>query len=87
METRRRSLVKAVLWNLLGLVSMSVVGYLATGSLGAGGAMAAINTAIGFTLYVVYERFWAGISWGRVDPGQKGQAPFSPQHLKAQAHV
>ncbi len=65
METRRRSVVKAVLWNAVGLVVMTVVGLVATGSAAIGGGLALVNTAIGLTLYVIYERIWAGISWGR----------------------
>ncbi len=65
METRRRSVVKAVLWNAVGLVVMSFVGLIATGSAAIGGGLALVNTAIGLTLYVIYERIWAGISWGR----------------------
>lgn len=65
METRRRSLVKAVIWNLMGLASMTLVGVVATGSAAVGGSLALVNTAIGLTLYVLYERIWAGIHWGR----------------------
>lgn len=65
METRRRSVVKAIVWNAMGLAVMTVVGLIATGSAAVGGALALVNTAIGLTLYVVYERIWAGISWGR----------------------
>ncbi|MCA0927260.1 DUF2061 domain-containing protein [Ruegeria profundi] len=65
METRRRSVVKAVLWNAMGLVVMTLVGLVATGSAAVGGTLAIVNTAIGLTLYVLYERVWAGITWGR----------------------
>ncbi|MCZ4267297.1 DUF2061 domain-containing protein [Rhodobacteraceae bacterium R_SAG6] len=65
METRGRSLVKAIVWNVIGLISMTVVGFVATGSFSAGGLMAGINTALGFTTYLIYERVWAGIRWGR----------------------
>ncbi|WP_170402681.1 DUF2061 domain-containing protein [Ruegeria arenilitoris] len=65
METRRRSVVKAIIWNAMGLAVMTVVGLIATGSAAIGGALAVVNTAIGLTLYVTYERIWAGISWGR----------------------
>ena len=65
METRGRSLVKAVVWNVIGMFSMTVVGFVATGSFSAGGLMAGINTALGFTTYLIYERVWAGIRWGR----------------------
>ncbi|KIC13843.1 DUF2061 domain-containing protein [Leisingera sp. ANG-Vp] len=65
METRKRSIVKAVIWNIMGLVSMTLVGLAATGSVKAGGVMALVNTGIGFTIYLVYERVWAQINWGR----------------------
>lgn len=65
METRRRTLVKAVVWNLIGLLSMGVVGLIMTGSLGIGGAIAVINSIIGFTMYLIYERVWAAVRWGR----------------------
>ncbi len=65
METRQRSVVKAVIWSLMGLVTMGIVGFLATGSLVTGGAMALINTGIGLLSYVLYERIWARIRWGR----------------------
>lgn len=65
METRKRSLVKAAIWNVIGLVSMALIGLFATGSLTVGGLMALTNTAIGFACYLVYERVWSGIEWGR----------------------
>ncbi len=49
----------------MGLAVMTLVGLIATGSAAVGGALAVVNTAIGLTLYVIYERVWAGISWGR----------------------
>ncbi len=49
----------------MGLATMTLVGLIATGSAAVGGALALVNTAIGLTLYVIYERIWAGISWGR----------------------
>ena len=67
MERPRRTVVKAIIWNINGLIVMSLVGYVMTGSVGAGGAMAVINTAIGLSLYFLYERIWSRISWGRVD--------------------
>ncbi len=57
--------MKAVLWNAMGLIVMTLVGLVATGSAAIGGTLAIVNTAIGLTLYVIYERVWAGIAWGR----------------------
>jgi len=65
METRMRSIVKALIWNVIGLSVMAIVGLIVTGSLAAGGAMAVINAALGFVSYLIYERVWARIRWGR----------------------
>ncbi|MGB7261889.1 MAG: DUF2061 domain-containing protein [Albidovulum sp.] len=65
MDTNKRTLTKAVLWNLLGLAVMSLVGFALTGSVATGGAMALINSVIGFVTYVAYERLWSRITWGR----------------------
>lgn len=65
METRRRTLVKTAGWQLLGLAVMAAVGALVTGSASIGGALAAINMAIGTVCYIGYERLWAHVAWGR----------------------
>ena len=65
METRKRTILKAVLWNLLGLAMMALIGLAMTGSAALGGAMAAVNTAVGFVAYILYERCWSRINWGR----------------------
>ncbi|RBI74560.1 DUF2061 domain-containing protein [Roseovarius sp. TE539] len=65
METRKRTVVKAFLWNGIGLLVMGLVGLVMTGSALVGGTMALINTGIGLTTYVIYERVWARITWGR----------------------
>ncbi|MCH2068815.1 DUF2061 domain-containing protein [Shimia sp.] len=65
MDTQKRSIVKAVIWNVIGIISMSVVGILATGSAALGGKMALINTGLGFSMYVIYERIWSRVRWGR----------------------
>ena len=53
------------MWNAMGLAVMALVGRIATGSAAMGGVLAVVNTGIGLTMYVIYERIWAGISWGR----------------------
>jgi len=65
METRTRSIVKALVWQVIGLSVMAIVGLAVTGSLAAGGAMAVINATLGFVTYLIYERVWARIRWGR----------------------
>ena len=65
METPRRTLVKSILWSVIGLLVMAAVGFAFTGSVALGGTMAVLNTALGFVSYLIYERLWARISWGR----------------------
>lgn len=65
LETPKRTIVKGTLWILMGLVVMSLVGLLFTGSMAVGGTMALVNSLIGFVNYLAYERLWSRISWGR----------------------
>ncbi|MFZ1725739.1 MAG: DUF2061 domain-containing protein [Albidovulum sp.] len=65
MDTSKRTILKAILWNAMGLAMMLLVGFIMTGSLALGGVMAVINTGIGLVSYMLYERVWARISWGR----------------------
>lgn len=65
MESRQRTVVKALLWQALGLVMMCAVGWALTGSMAVGGGIAVINACIGLVTYICYERLWAGTSWGR----------------------
>jgi uncharacterized membrane protein len=65
VESWHRSFTKAVVWNVIGLTVMLGVGFAFTGSIALGGAMAVINTAIGLCSYVLYERVWSLINWGR----------------------
>ncbi len=65
MDTRARTLAKAIGWQVLGLALMTLVGAVLTGSAALGGTLALINATLGFLCYVAYERLWAGIGWGR----------------------
>ena len=65
MDTQARTLTKALIWNAIGFGMMSIVGFLATGSFAVGGVMALVNTGIGLSMYVVYERIWDRVAWGR----------------------
>ncbi|MCB1367909.1 MAG: DUF2061 domain-containing protein [Rhodobacteraceae bacterium] len=64
MDSKRRSIAKAVIWQAIGLFSMTLIGFLITGSAWSGGTMALVNAAIGLALYLAYERVWARIRWG-----------------------
>lgn len=68
METPKRTLAKAVSWQLLGLISMAVIGWFFTGSLAVAGSMAVVTAICGSVCYFLHERVWNRISWGRIEP-------------------
>lgn len=65
MDSPKRTLVKTLTWQGLGLASMTAIGAAVTGSAGAGGTIALISTGAGTVCYVLHERLWARIRWGR----------------------
>ncbi|MBL4916364.1 DUF2061 domain-containing protein [Szabonella alba] len=71
MDTARRTLVKALVWQALGLLVMALVGWGFTGSVALAGGMALANMAIGFASYFLHERIWARIGWGRMPQGER----------------
>ncbi|NDW05283.1 DUF2061 domain-containing protein [Jiella pacifica] len=73
METRKRSFAKAVSWQGLGIVTMLALGFLFTGSLWSGGALAVLSSLLGFFSYLLHERVWASIGWGLA--GDRRQGP------------
>ncbi len=74
MDTARRTLVKALVWQALGLLVMAFVGWIFTGSVALAGGMAVANMAIGFASYFLHERIWARIGWGRVAQNERARA-------------
>ena len=66
METRSRSLVKALVWQGIGLLCMVLIGWFVTGSIGLAGGLAVSNMVVGFLCYLLHERFWAQIAWGKL---------------------
>ena len=65
MESGKRTVVKALIWQITGIITMGMVGMLMTGSAELGWALALANTVVGFGCYIVYERVWAKIRWER----------------------
>ena len=72
METRSRSLAKAVSWQVLGFAVMSVLGVLFTGSVSDGTTLALTAAVLGFVSYLLHERVWARVRWGWSDAARTG---------------
>jgi uncharacterized membrane protein len=69
METNKRMIAKAMCWQVMGLIVMTLIGYIFTGSMSDGGALALTGAAIGMATYFLHEKIWARVSWGRVRGG------------------
>ncbi len=64
-ETRARSIVKAVLYRLLIIISAFIVVYWQTGRIDMATSITGITTITGTTIYYFYERVWSKVKWGR----------------------
>lgn len=64
MESPARSIAKAITWQLLGLITMTLLAWVVTGSLTSAGGLALGAAATGFFCFILHERAWARIRWG-----------------------
>ena len=65
MEHTARTLTKAITWQCIGFFMMAAVNYFYLGNLSQGLGLSALLTLIGLVSYVLHERLWSGIRWGR----------------------
>jgi len=75
-ELRRRSLVKSLLWRVIGVVWTWAGAYIILLLIPPSRRSAALIATLivayhhstRMVMYYVYERIWAGVSWGREEP-------------------
>lgn len=65
METRLRTLLKACSWQLLGLLTTGLLAYALTGSFAEAGGFAMVTAGTGLLCYILHERLWLAVRWGR----------------------
>ena len=65
METQRRSWMKAITWQIVGLVTTMIISYVYTGDWASSAGLSFILAAMGMVMYTLHERVWARIQWGR----------------------
>ena len=63
-ETRKRSIVKSVLWRVICIVVSIVTSFFLTGNLDIAVAIGTVYNAITMVLYYFHERLWDKIGWG-----------------------
>ena len=61
----RRVIAKSLSWQALGLCTTMLTAFLLTGSLAMGGAMALSSAVIGTVMFVLHERAWDHVGWGK----------------------
>jgi adenylylsulfate kinase len=65
IDSKKRSLIKAISWRLIGLFVLSCIAYFVTGSLEQTGLVAIIYQVFMIALYILHERAWNSTTWGR----------------------
>jgi len=65
-ETRLRSLTKAIIWRLLGIILLYIISYLLTKSVEEATAITIAFNGMRVVMYYAYERLWDRVDWGRV---------------------
>ena len=68
METRKRSIVKAVTWRAGGLVVTVAVAWVVTGRADVAASVGILDTVLKVAAYYVHERLWARSAFGRPKP-------------------
>jgi len=64
METKKRSVAKAVSWRVLASLTTFIISWAITGSLVLGLGIASIEFWAKLILYYGHERLWNAINWG-----------------------
>lgn len=75
MENKKRTWIKALTWQAIGLLTMTTVNYLYLGNLSQGMGLSLLLTVQGLLTYVVHERVWGRVRWGKVYPAPEPTRP------------
>ena len=66
MDSTRRTIVKAITWQALGIITMTALSYPHIGSLITAISLAISASASGFVFFLVHEKLWNAVQWGRM---------------------
>jgi len=58
-------IIKSITWQVAGLVTMMLIGFLFTNSFAASSGIAITGAIAGFLSYFLHEIVWSKIGWGR----------------------
>ena len=66
MDTKKRSVVKSIVWRVIGIVLLGVIAYWITGDWKEMSMITVLFHTIRLVLYYYHERLWERISWGKL---------------------
>ncbi len=82
MDTTARLILKSVTWQAAGLITMTLIGFVFTGSFAASSSIAVVGSIAGFVSYFLHEVVWSKIYWGRcLDTSRSRLAATSEERL------
>lgn len=64
-DTHRRTLVKTILWRIIGSSITWLVAWIYTGSIGQSSQITIISALVIMAVYYFYERIWNNIHWAK----------------------
>lgn len=70
METTQRTILKAISWQSIGIIVMTAIGYIHTGSFGSAMSLAGSTLVLSSVIYIFHEKLWQRISWGKTTPAE-----------------
>ncbi len=65
MDSKSRSLVKAISWRLVAFVILGTISYAFTGSWQETAFITVVYNLVQIFVYFLHERFWEMLNWGR----------------------
>ena len=68
MESRKRSIAKALSWRIVAVLITAVVAYVVTGKLTTALEIGIADTVIKLGVYYLHERTWLRLPYGKAPP-------------------
>ncbi len=70
METRKRSIAKALSWRVIAVIITTVTTYLFTKEMAVALGVGAVDSLVKLATYYGHERLWARFTFGRREVGK-----------------
>lgn len=64
MESKKRSVVKSVVWRTIGVFVLGVITWKLTNNLQTTTSITLLFHSVNLILYYIHERFWEKMDWG-----------------------